>query len=59
VDPRYARLIKPWNEKDFLKGITSNKNRFCREFMGGNADKCQKFYKRFVNTSMFHTWLIK
>ena len=47
IDPNYTRLVKPWNEKEFLKGINS-KNRFCREFMGGHVDKCQKFYRGFV-----------
>jgi hypothetical protein len=56
IDPNYPGLLKPFNEKDFLKSITAQ-NRFCRQFMGGKVDKCRKLYKRFVNTTLFHKYL--
>ena len=55
IDPAYPELLKPFNEKDFLKGLNGS-NRFCRQFMGGKVDKCKKLYKRFVNTTLFHKY---
>lgn len=56
IDPNYPELIKPFNEKEFLKSLTKE-NRFCRQFMFGKVDKCKKLYKRFVNTTLFHKYL--
>ena len=56
IDPNYSELLKPFNEKDFLKSL-SKENRFCRQFMHGKVDKCKKLYKRFVNTTLFHKYL--
>ena len=56
IDPNYPELLKPFNEKDFLKSL-SKENRFCRQFMFGKVDKCKKLYKRFVNTTLFHKYL--
>ena len=47
IDPTYPGLLKPINEKEFLKGI-NKENRFCRQFMGGKVDKCRKLYKQFI-----------
>ena len=56
IDPTYPELIKPFNEKEFLKSV-GKENRFCRQFMFGKVDKCKKLYKRFVNTTLFHKYL--
>ena len=56
IDPNYSELLKPFNEKEFLKSL-SKENRFCRQFMNAKVDKCKKFYKRFVNTTLFHKFL--
>ena len=56
IDPSYPELIKPFNEKEFLKSVGKD-NRFCRQFMHGKVDKCKKLYKRFINTTLFHKYL--
>jgi hypothetical protein len=56
VDPQYPELLKPFNEKDFIKNL-NGQNRFCRQFMQGKLDKCKRLYKRFVNTTLFHKYL--
>lgn len=57
IDPRYPELLKPFNEKEFLKSLNKD-NRFCRQFMQGKVDKTKKLYKKFVNTTLFHKYLL-
>ena len=56
IDPNYPELLKPFNEKDFIKSI-GKENRFCRQFMMGKVDRCKRLYKKFVNTTLFHKYL--
>ena len=55
LDPMQPELLKPFNEKEFLKSL-GTQTRFCRQFMQGKSDKTKKLYKSFINTTLFHKY---